>query len=230
MLNQRELSSAAALTCAGLGLGGLLHLIRTASAFGPDADFAAKVLAWTTILSGLAAAAFLIREYFTVSIRLREPNDAERASHRAEVKILLWVYGLFVSGILMAVTDTAARLLAEPTPFMQDARKATILLFVVGLIGTLPVLRRLSVNLLHPVRKSKKYSCLATLFLAAFCVGGVVDANLPPSAAGTVGEALSRGVTFAQLLFCVLGLIFTALSLWQMKKERAELRTLLSKD
>jgi hypothetical protein len=203
------------------GFAGLFQFIKLFSGTASrDLTFALQVLSLTAFLTALTGALYGLKETFTGGIRLREPNEREEASHKAEVKILLWVFGLLVAGVLMAVTDTTARLRAEPTAFVQGARKATIILFTVGLLGTLPVLRRLSADLLLPPERSKKFGTAATVLLLAFGVCVLISSNLPPAQPGTVGEALTRGVSFAQLLFCVAGLILSSLTIWQARRER----------
>ncbi len=204
------------------GFAGLFQFIKLLSGTtNPDLTFALQVLSYTAFLTALTGTLYGFKEtFFAGGIRLREPNEQEEASHKAEVKILLWVFGLLVAGVLMAVTDTTARLRAEPTAFMQEARKATIILFTVGLLGTLPVLRRLSADLLLPPARSKKLGTAATVMLLGFGVCVLISSNLPPAQPGTVGEALTRGVSFAQLLFCVAGLILSSFTIWQARRER----------
>jgi Na+/proline symporter len=226
MLERDEIMKAGALTffCFGLTATLKLTLDVYSSALSRDAYFTITVSAWTVLLCGVLCGAIALNEYFTTSIRLREPRGEERSSHRAEVKILAWIFGLAVAGILMAVTETAARLAIRhggpPTPFMQGARKATVILFVVGCVGSPAVLRLLGKDLLRPPAKSKRYSGVAAMLLALFGVSAVVASSLPEAPANSVGEALSSLVSFLQLVFGTTGLIFSALAVWHQRKER----------
>jgi hypothetical protein len=205
------------------GLTATIEMIKLlySSSVSADVLFTINVVNRTLFLAGVVCGAYLLNKMFTTSIQLREPNEAETASHQAELNIVWWLYGVVTAGLFMAVTEATIRAHEAPTVFMQYVRKATVIIFVVLVIGTQAMLRHLGRDLIRREPTYKRNFTTATIMLVLCAVTTLIASNLPDAGRETVGEGVTKAVSFFQLLFFVVGAVFGVLGVWQLKRERA---------